>query len=71
MLALLLGGGVIYLLIGDTADALILLVFACLSVVVTVVWETRTELVLNSLRDPDDGQPDQQQRAPAVGASCE
>jgi Ca2+-transporting ATPase len=51
MLALLLGGGLISLLIGDTADAPILLVFACLSVVVTVVHETRTERDLDALRD--------------------
>ena len=51
MLALLLGGGVVYLLLGDTAEALILLVFACLSVFVTVVQETRTERVLDALRD--------------------
>lgn len=37
MLALLLGGGAIYLVIGDLQDALILLAFATLSVVITVV----------------------------------
>ena len=51
MLALLLGGGVIYLLLGDFQEALILLVFATLSVVITVVQETRTERVLEALRD--------------------
>ena len=43
MLALLLGGGVLYLVLGDLKEALILLVFATMSVVITVVQETRTE----------------------------
>lgn len=51
MLALLLGGGVIYLALGDLKEALILLVFATLSVGITVVQETRTERVLEALRD--------------------
>jgi Ca2+-transporting ATPase len=51
MLALLLGGGVIYLVLGDLKEALILLVFATLSVLITVVQETRTERVLEALRD--------------------
>lgn len=51
MLALLLGGGLIYLLLGDLKEALILLAFAMFSVVVTVVQETRTERVLEALRD--------------------
>src|SRR5450755_4262727 len=51
MLALLIGGGVIYLALGDVKEALVLLAFACLSVVITVVQETRTEKVLEALRD--------------------
>lgn len=51
MLALLLGGGAIYLLLGDLQEALILLLFAGLSVAITVVQETRTERVLEALRD--------------------
>jgi P-type Ca2+ transporter type 2C len=51
MLALLLGGGVIYLALGDLQEALILLVFALGSIVITVVQETRTERVLEALRD--------------------
>ena len=51
MLALLLAGGFAYLLLGDLAEALILLGFASFSVVVTVVQETRTEHVLEALRD--------------------
>src|SRR5205823_6526013 len=51
MLALLLGGGVIYLALGDLKEALILLVFALASIVITVVQERRTERVLEALRD--------------------
>jgi Ca2+-transporting ATPase len=51
MLALLLTGGVVYLLLGSREEALILLVFACLSVGITVVQEARTERVLDALRD--------------------
>jgi len=51
MLALLLGGGAIYLALGDLKEAIILLVFATMSVLITVVQETRTERVLEALRD--------------------
>ncbi len=51
MLALLLGAGVVYLVIGDIKDALILLVFASMSIIITVVQESRTERVLEALRD--------------------
>ena len=51
MLALLLGGGVLYLLLGSPEEALILLAFALLSIVITVVQESRTERVLEALRD--------------------
>ncbi|MCW2285702.1 Ca2+-transporting ATPase [Rhodoblastus acidophilus] len=51
MLALLLGGGAVYLALGDTREAIILLAFACLSIVITVVQEARTERVLEALRD--------------------
>ena len=51
MLALLLLGGVAYLLLGDLAEALILLAFATFSVAVTVIQESRTENVLEALRD--------------------
>ncbi len=51
MMALLLGGGVIYLALGDRSEALILLAFATMSVLITVVQETRTEHVLEALRD--------------------
>jgi len=51
MLALLVGGGAVYLALGDLQEALILLAFAMVSIVITVVQETRTERVLEALRD--------------------
>jgi Ca2+-transporting ATPase len=51
MIALLLAGGAVYLALGDWREALILLVFANLSVLITVIQETRTERVLEALRD--------------------
>jgi Ca2+-transporting ATPase len=51
MLALLLAGGIAYLLLGSLAEALILLAFATFSIVVTVIQESRTEHVLEALRD--------------------
>jgi Ca2+-transporting ATPase len=51
MFALLLAGGAIYLVLGDIKEALILLAFALLSIVITVVQETRTEHVLEALRN--------------------
>ncbi|CCE06767.1 ATPase, E1-E2 type [Bradyrhizobium sp. STM 3843] len=51
MFALLIGGGAIYLLLGDVKEALILLAFAMLSILITVVQESRTERVLDALRN--------------------
>ena len=51
MLALLACGGLIYLLLGDLKEALLLLAFGAMSIVITVVQETRTERVLEALRD--------------------
>lgn len=51
MLALLLAGGGIYLLLGNLSEALILLGFATFSIAITVIQETRTEHVLEALRD--------------------
>jgi P-type Ca2+ transporter type 2C len=51
MLLLLLAGGAIYFALGDLGEALLLLVFASFSVVITIVQEARTERVLESLRD--------------------
>src|SRR3569832_1992862 len=51
MFALLLGGGAIYLLLGEPVDAVVLGLFATLSVSISIVQETRSERVLDSLRD--------------------
>jgi P-type Ca2+ transporter type 2C len=51
MFALLLGAGGVYLLLGDLKEAVILFLFACTSVGIAIVQETRTERVLESLRD--------------------
>ena len=51
MLALLLVGGLAYLLLGNLAEAIILLAFATFSIAVTIVQESRTEHVLDALRD--------------------
>ncbi len=51
MLMLLLASGIVYTVLGDTTDALILVALATMSVVITVVQESRTERVLEALRD--------------------
>ena len=51
MLALLMLGGLAYLLLGDLTEALILTAFASFSVMVTIMQESRTEHVLDALRD--------------------
>lgn len=51
MFMLLIGGGVVYLLLGDRLEAILLLLFACLSVTITLVQESRSERVLEALRD--------------------
>jgi Ca2+-transporting ATPase len=51
MLMLLFGGGVVYLALGDLQESIILLAFCMVSIVITVVQETRTERVLEALRD--------------------
>jgi len=51
MFSLLLGAGAIYLLLGDLEEALVLMVFATISVSIAVVQETRSEHVLEALRD--------------------
>jgi Ca2+-transporting ATPase len=50
MFALLLAGSAIYLLLGEALDAVVLAVFATLSVSIGIVQEFRTERVLDSLR---------------------
>ncbi|MFI4987911.1 MAG: HAD-IC family P-type ATPase, partial [Alphaproteobacteria bacterium] len=51
MFALLLGAGIIYLVLGDLGEALMLLAFATISIIITIVQETRSERVLEALRD--------------------
>ncbi len=51
MFALLVSGGVVYLLLGDRVEAIFLLIFACLSVSITIVQESRSEHVLDALRN--------------------
>ncbi|MFN0024496.1 MAG: cation-transporting P-type ATPase, partial [Parvularculaceae bacterium] len=51
MLLLLLAGGLVYLLIGDLYEALLLIAFANISVLITFVQESRTERVLDALKD--------------------
>jgi len=51
MFGLLLGAGAVYLLLGDLAEALLLVVFASISVAIAVVQENRSERVLEALRD--------------------
>ncbi len=51
MFLLLLTGGLVYLLLGDLTEALILLIFASVSVLLTVLQESRSERVLEALRD--------------------
>lgn len=51
MFMLLIGGGAVYLLLGDRIEAIMLLLFASLSVVITLVQESRSEKVLEALRN--------------------
>nr|WP_019142689.1 cation-translocating P-type ATPase [Noviherbaspirillum massiliense] len=51
MFLLLLGAGLIYLLLGDAGDALMLLGFVFITMGITIVQERRTERVLETLRD--------------------
>lgn len=51
MFALLLGAGAIYLVLGDFTEAVVLLLFATISVSITIAQESRSERVLEALRD--------------------
>lgn len=51
MFALLLGAAVLYAVIGDLGEALVLFAFACLSVSIAVIQQGRSERVLEALRD--------------------
>jgi Ca2+-transporting ATPase len=51
MFLLLVAGGVVYVLLGDRVDALLLVAFAGLSIVITIVQSVRSERVLETLRN--------------------
>lgn len=51
MFGLLIGSGIIYLILGDLTEALLLLAFASISVAIAIVQESRSERVLEALRD--------------------
>jgi P-type Ca2+ transporter type 2C len=51
MFSLLIAAAVIYAVIGDSAEALVLLAFATISVSIAVVQQGRSERALDSLRD--------------------
>ncbi|HEU4852070.1 MAG TPA: HAD-IC family P-type ATPase, partial [Telluria sp.] len=51
MFLLLLAAGAIYLVLGDRADALMLLGFVVITMGITIVQERRTERVLETLKD--------------------
>lgn len=51
MLLLLVVAGAIYLVLGDLHEALVLVAFAGLSILITIVQETRTERAVAALRD--------------------
>ena len=51
MLLMLLAAGAIYISLGDLQEALLIVVLASASVVVTIVQEARSERVLDALRD--------------------
>lgn len=51
MFSLLLGAGLVYFLIGDLKEAVVLSLFALLSVVIATIQEWRSERVLEALRD--------------------
>jgi Ca2+-transporting ATPase len=74
MLALLLVGGIVYLALGDLKEAIILVAFATMSIVITVVQETRTERVLEALRDLTSPRAlvirDGERRRSPAGTSC-
>ncbi|HEV8679964.1 MAG TPA: cation-transporting P-type ATPase, partial [Stellaceae bacterium] len=51
MFALLLGAAAVYLALGDLTEAVVLVAFATSSVSIALIQETRTERILESLRD--------------------
>lgn len=51
MFSLLIIAAIVYLMIGDMQDAIVLSAFAMLSVIITIIQEWRSEKVLEALRD--------------------
>jgi Ca2+-transporting ATPase len=51
MFGLLVGSGIIYLVLGDLQEAVLLLIFATLSVGIAILQENRSENVLKALRN--------------------
>ena len=51
MLLLLIGGGIIYMILGDIEEALMLLAFVFVIIGITIYQERRTERTLEALRD--------------------
>lgn len=51
MLLLLIGGGIIYMILGDVKEALMLLIFVFVIIGITIYQERRTERTLEALRD--------------------
>ena len=51
MLLLLIAGGIIYLILGDIQEALLLLFFVCVVIGITLYQERKTERTLEALRD--------------------
>lgn len=51
MFGLLVGAGIIYLILGDLEEAILLLIFATLSVGIAILQENRSENVLKALRN--------------------
>ncbi|HWF78424.1 MAG TPA: cation-translocating P-type ATPase [Caulobacteraceae bacterium] len=51
MFALLVVAGIVYLALGDPAEAAVLLALACLTVGIAIIQEFRSERVLQALRD--------------------
>jgi Ca2+-transporting ATPase len=51
MFALLIAAAVIYVLVGDLAEALVLCAFALVSILITVIQQGRSQRVLDALRD--------------------
>ncbi len=57
MLLLLVAAGVIYLALGDTGEALLIVSLACATVLIAIVQQTRSERVIEKLADLTDPMP--------------